>query len=148
MATVCVDASFVLKWFLPEEHSDCAGAALLDYQEQKVNFAAPGLLPFEIISVLRRKVYFGILLPSEADEVFSCFISMKFKLLSGSRLNRQAWQYAVYFNRPNAYDCFYLAAAKILAVGLWTADQRLYNATRDKLPWVKWVGEYGQASLT
>jgi predicted nucleic acid-binding protein len=30
----------------------------------------------------------------------------------------------------------------MLGCELWTADERLYNAVKDELPWVKWLGNY------
>ena len=46
------------------------------------------------------------------------------------------------FNRPQAYDSHYLALAEMLGLELWTADERLYNAVKDALPWVKWLGDF------
>jgi predicted nucleic acid-binding protein len=43
-------------------------------------------------------------------------------------------------NRPTAYDAQYLALAERLACDFWTADERLFNAASQQLPYVKWVG--------
>jgi predicted nucleic acid-binding protein len=49
------------------------------------------------------------------------------------------------FDRPAAYDSHYLALAEMLGCELWTGDRRLYNAVKDELPWVKWLGDYRRA---
>jgi predicted nucleic acid-binding protein len=39
------------------------------------------------------------------------------------------------------YDTHYLVLAEYLACEFWTADERLANAVRGELPWVRWLGE-------
>lgn len=34
------------------------------------------------------------------------------------------------------------ALAEILGCEFWTADERLVNAAKDKLPWNRWLGDY------
>ncbi len=45
-------------------------------------------------------------------------------------------------NLPTIYDALYLALARDHGCEFWTADERLYNAVRDRLPWVHWIGVY------
>jgi predicted nucleic acid-binding protein len=44
-------------------------------------------------------------------------------------------------DRPRSYDTAYLALARLLQCELWTADQKFYNAVKDKAIEVKWIGE-------
>ena len=44
------------------------------------------------------------------------------------------------FNHPAAYDAHYLALAEMMDCEFWTADERLFNAVRDELSWVRWLG--------
>jgi len=39
------------------------------------------------------------------------------------------------------YDASYLSLAKKNNIGFVTGDKRLYNAVKDKLKWVKWIGD-------
>ena len=48
---------------------------------------------------------------------------------------------ATRFNRPTAYDAKYLALAEMMNCEFWTADERLFNAVRDELSWVRWLGQ-------
>lgn len=41
-----------------------------------------------------------------------------------------------------AYDGTYLALAEHEGAPLITGDERLYNAVKGELPWVRWIGEY------
>ena len=38
----------------------------------------------------------------------------------------------------------FLSGALDLSKGLWvyTGDRKLFNATKDLLPWVRWIGDY------
>lgn len=56
-------------------------------------------------------------------------------------MTKRAIEFADTFNRPASYDAHYLALAEYLECELWTADERLWNATKATLPWVRWVGE-------
>lgn len=57
-------------------------------------------------------------------------------------LLRRAFEIAVQFNRPTAYDSQYLAVAERLECEFWTADERLFNAVNQQLAWVKWIGNF------
>ena len=57
-------------------------------------------------------------------------------------LLRRGYELATQFNRPTAYDAQYLAVAERLQCEFWTVDERLYNAVKQALPWVKWLGNF------
>lgn len=73
---------------------------------------------------------------------FQAFFDLNVELLYPEGLHWRAWELARQFNRPQAYDSYYLALAEILDRELWTADERLYNVVKDHLSWVKWLGNY------
>ena len=58
-------------------------------------------------------------------------------------LLKEAYELAGEFNRPRAYDAQYLALAKRLSCEFWTADERLFNAVKDKFPYIHWLGNWG-----
>jgi predicted nucleic acid-binding protein len=39
-----------------------------------------------------------------------------------------------------------LSLAEEAGCEFWTADQKLYNAVKDRMPFVKWLGDYGNAA--
>jgi len=41
----------------------------------------------------------------------------------------------------SAYDTAYFALPEAEGCELWTGDRPFYQAVRDNLPWIKWIGE-------
>ena len=54
---------------------------------------------------------------------------------------QRAFDWTIRLQHAAAYDSFYLALAETTRDGLWTADVRLYNATKSLAPWVHWAGD-------
>jgi predicted nucleic acid-binding protein len=52
MADIVVDASTVVKWYIPEEHHEQARALRDDFLNGKHDLFAPALMPFEAINAL------------------------------------------------------------------------------------------------
>ena len=137
---VCVDASLALKLVIAEEDSPLAHALWDTWVEEGVEIVSPPLLAFEGISVIRSKVHRGLVPPDEGELMFKAFRAQRVKLLYPEGLHERAWEMANRFHRPQAYDSHYLALAEMLGCELWTADERLYNAVKEELPWVKRPG--------
>lgn len=138
---VCVDASLVLKLVLGEDDSPQAIALWRRWIDEDVTVAAPPLLAYEVTSVLRTKVYCGLLTPETGDEAFREIHAQGIRYLAPSNLHVRAWELAKRLHRPAAYDAHYLALAEILGCEFWTADERLFNAARGMLPWIRHLGE-------
>ena len=56
-------------------------------------------------------------------------------------MNLRALEIMQRFALPSAYDAHYLALAEARQCECWTADERLWNAVRNALSWVRWIGE-------
>lgn len=136
---VCVDASLVLKLILVEADSAIAHQLWNTWIEAGVDVIAPPLFAFEGTSVLCSKVYRGLIPPQEADLMFTALHLLGVRLVYPEGLHKRAWELARRFNRPQAYDSHYLALAEMLNLEFWTADERLYNAVKDVLPWVRYL---------
>ena len=137
---VCVDASFALKLILPESDSERAEALWQSWLDAHTEIIAPVLFVYETSSVLRNRVHRKDLTTEEGEEALTFFIELAVSYLHPPELRQLAWQLATQFHRPTVYDSFYLALAQISACPLWTADRRLYNAVKDELDWVYWIG--------
>jgi predicted nucleic acid-binding protein len=59
-------------------------------------------------------------------------------------LLKEAYELAVRFNRPRAYDTQYLALAERLGCEFWTADQRLVNSTQGQFSRIRWLGNWSE----
>jgi predicted nucleic acid-binding protein len=144
---VCADAGILIKLVVAEEDSDRADALWEQWKEDGVKVVSPGLLLFELTSVLRKKVHRGLLSPEEGEMAFDTVHRLPVQVLTPSDLHRRAWELAARFNRPAAYDAHYLALAEMMDCEFWTADRRLFNVVKDELPWVHWLGTYGEDEL-
>ena len=139
-SSVCVDANIILWSLIPAPLSEAAEAVLARWRQEGVRLIAPSILAFEVTSSLRRLVYLNEITPEEGEEAFEKFLKLNIHLSHRRAIFPLAWRLAKEFNRPRAYDTAYLALAQLYGCEFWTADKRLYNAVREKLEWVKWLG--------
>ncbi|MCB9152938.1 MAG: type II toxin-antitoxin system VapC family toxin [Caldilineae bacterium] len=138
---VCVDASLVLKLVLAEADSQSAHDLWHTWIDSDTEVFAPEHLAFEATSVLRNHVYRGLISPAAGRLAFDALRAQPIALVSSRILNERTWELAEQFNRPTAYDVYYVALAEALNCDLWTADRRLVTAVHQTLPWVRWLGE-------
>jgi predicted nucleic acid-binding protein len=138
-SSVCVDASLIIRTLIPDRFSNEAETLLTIWQRERTQLLAPALLAFEVTSALRRLVALKAISPSRGDEAFAQFLRIPLRLLTRRVIFPLAWRLAKEFNRPRAYDMAYLAMAQLAKSPFWTADERLYNAVSETLPWVHWV---------
>ncbi len=57
---------------------------------------------------------------------------MPIRLPAPMGLVQCAWELSRRYDRPQVYDCFYLALAEVFDTELWTADRRFFNAVRSQ----------------
>ena len=131
---VSIDASFLLKIFLPEEKSKEAEELWLQWIEDSVEVVAPTLLIFEVSSVLRNCAFRGTIAEDAADKLIVRLKDLDLRLVYTEDLLLEAWEAAKLLKRPTLYDCFYLALSNFLNIPFWTADRKLYNAAKNLFP--------------
>lgn len=73
-------------------------------------------------------------------------LAFKVTLSTFDGLHRSAWEFAAQLRRPTAYDAHDLALASEFGCEFWTANERLFNATRAKFPWVRWLGQFDNSA--
>jgi predicted nucleic acid-binding protein len=139
---ICVDASLILRTLVPGPFTDRALALLGEWRRADALLVAPALIAFEVTSVLRRLVYLREITPSHGERAFDTFRKIEIQLSQQQEILPLAWELAKRLNRPRAYDTAYLACAQLNHCEFWTADEKVYNATKDALDWVKWVGDH------
>lgn len=133
---VVVDASYLLKIFLPEDKSKEAEEQWKSWIEESVEIVAPTLIVFEVSSVLRNKVYRGVLEKDDAKEIVNQLRHLDLTLIYIEELLEEAWEVSFILKSPTLYDCFYIALSRFLDVALWTADKKLYNSAKRKFPFI------------
>ncbi len=118
-----LDASVVLKWFVPEVHSDAA-RRLLDAPHQ---YLAPDLLFPEAGNAIWKKVRRGELTPEEAQRLVADLSRVAVDTIATRGLIADAYALAGATGR-SVHDSTYVALAVRLETQLITADDRLERA--------------------
>lgn len=139
---VVVDSSIFLASILQEEMTPKVVEVMSLWATNHMTLAAPFLLQYELIAVLRKYVYQGRLSLQESIRGRDLLLSLPIHLMMDDDLLRRAYELSIRFNRPTAYDMQYLAVAERLDCEFWTLDQRLYNAVTADLRWVKWLNNF------
>jgi predicted nucleic acid-binding protein len=118
-----VDASVVLKWFVPEIHSDAA-RRLLQLPHQ---YLAPDLLFAETANAIWKKIRRGELTGEQGQRLVDDIGAVAIEAVSCRVLASDAHALAVATGRT-VYDALYLALAVRLQTRMITADERLATA--------------------
>jgi len=140
---VCVDASLAVKWVVKESYDEEALALLEKWRIGKVELIAPAFFEVEVDSIIRKKVAVRkTLTESEGDAAFELLRHLPIKIQSLPNQRQRAWELAKELAQSTIYDTTYLALAELSGCEFWTADKRLYNSVKNKLHFVKWLGEY------
>ena len=137
-----VDASVILAAFFPDEEQTEAQALIRDHVIGRLQLVAPNLLLYEVTNAVVQARRRGRISDEQAEDILSSFEGL------GIALRPVTWQQmlpvALRFDR-SAYDAAYLALAEATDQPLVTGDSRMYNAVREHLDWVKWIGDYQEA---
>ena len=137
-----VDASIVVKWYIPEKYSEEARLLLA----HRIERHAPDILLAEFANTIWKKARRNEISDPRAyfDEL--PYLREVVVLHSGGDLIERAAQIAAKIDHP-VYDCLYLACAEAMGSMLITADQKLGNKVVDHLPDVdvRDIGAHGVA---
>jgi predicted nucleic acid-binding protein len=125
-----VDASVVLKWFVPEVHSDAARRLLVLPHE----YVTPDLLFAEAANAIWKKARREELTPEEGQQLVADIRQIAVETVSCRALAEDAHALANATGRT-VYDSTYIALAVRLNTRAITADDRLEAALK-KIPTV------------
>jgi len=139
---IVVDASIAAKWLFPEEHSEKALGLVTAALTARERIVVPPLLQIEVANILRQRMRRDGLTLTQALDLFERFLEIPVTTHSPTGLTQRALTMADQHQLPAVYDAYYVALAEMLGGDLWTADQRLLRAVGDKLPSVRWIGDY------
>jgi predicted nucleic acid-binding protein len=135
---IVADASVVVKWLLPEIHSEEAARLL----QGDCDIWAPDLIWAEIGNVVWKKWRLGELSEVTGAALLQDFRRLPLSVQSSDLLVDAAWEIAHGLGR-SFYDSLYLALARSQDCPLVTADLRLWNALRagPAAGFLMWVGD-------
>jgi predicted nucleic acid-binding protein len=128
MEALVIDASIAIKWVVEEEGTKAA----LDLRSAH-RLLAPELLMAECASILWKKVQRGELMADEAILASRLLERSGIGFVSMRGLLEQATELAIQLSHP-AYDCIYLAAARLHEARFVTADRRLLRTVSKLAP--------------
>jgi|SRR5690242_8246093 len=148
-SVVVVDTSVAIKWVIPEPDSATADALVQTWKTQGTTLIAPPLFAYEVANTLHQQVRKGKISLDEARKSLSQLLDPnQGPVLMFSpdpainlALSMRALELAQQHGLPATYDAHYLALAEREGCEYWTADERLWNAVKVRLPWVRWLGE-------
>lgn len=126
MSVFVVDASVVVKWFVPEIHSDAARRLLALRHE----YVAPDLLFAEAANTIWKKIRRKELTDEEGQQLVADIGRIAVETVSCRALAEDAHALANATGRT-VYDSMYLALAVRLNTRSITADERLEVALRN-----------------
>lgn len=137
-----VDASVALKWqFEDEEITESATALLRDFVERKVTLITPTLFSYEIINAINTAINRKRIGEEAGHRAILYLTSLGIELRSFENLIGPTFYMARQYSL-SPYDCAYMALAEKEKCDLLTGDKKLSNAVKNRLPWVRWIGDY------
>src|ERR1700686_3394750 len=116
-----VDASVVVKWFLPEPSDQAALRLLRHYQEESVRLFAPALIMLEVSNVFCKRVRRGEMSAVRAKEAYRLLKINAPVLVDDRELMDEAVMLALASGQA-LYNCLYLALALRQGSEMITAD--------------------------
>ena len=122
---VVVDASVVVKWFLPEVHAEAARRLL----RGRRTLVAPELIWAEIGNTLWKKYIRKELTADAAYAILQDMQRFPLQTIAINVLLDMAWNLAVRF-QISVYDALYLALAMSRHCTLVTADHQLFTVLK------------------
>lgn len=138
---VVVDASVAIKWVLKEPLSEEALLALKQWSDKQTKIISPCLLMFEVANAIYKRFVRKELTIEQAKQRVELFNSFAPALDFGFKDQVRVLDLAQKLNRPSTYDLYYLVLAEKNECEFWTADEKLWNAVKSSLAWVKWIGD-------
>jgi predicted nucleic acid-binding protein len=141
--TVVVDANILIAFALTDEplHTQ-ANQLLAAWQNTGETLTAPRLFRSEITAVVRKAVYQGRIDAQRGRALLAQLLSYSLAFHEDDALLKEAYELAVRFNRPRAYDSQYMALAERLQCDFWTADERLVNSIQAQFSRIRWLGHW------
>lgn len=143
-ASLVVDASVALKWYLLDEPDRQAAVELFRaWEESRLDFVAPAFWPLEVVNGIRKAAARKDrpLDPATARDHVAAFLAMGIAPVDVTRDLDGIYDEAIRLG-TTIYDMSYVHVAERYRIELVTSDDRLVNAVRAEKPFVKHLREY------
>jgi len=137
-----VDANVVAKLYLKDEqYADKAALLFSRFKRGEIHLVAPRLITYEVPAAIKRGA-----VKVKADEetwraaIYS-FESLGLLVIDDSNAKYEAMRLAIKYGR-SYYDALYLLLAEDLGSPLITADDRLFRALHEQVPYLISLASY------
>ena len=141
MKEIVVDASVVLKWYMTDEEWGQEAVSFLEqHVAGSVVLFAPTILTYEVLNALLVAERIGRIAEQTTERAFEGFVELEIEFSDPFVEYSDILFLARSFHRT-VYDASYISLANKKNIDFVTGDKRLYNAVKDKLKWVKWIGD-------
>ena len=141
MDRIVIDASTAVKWQLADEPDAQRALDMLhDYVVGKLAFVAPRIWQYEIANVFNKAVSIGRLAEEAGQDALNSLYALEIEFIDFPA-PEVAYTLARQYQR-SVFDSLYLAIAQTDGIDFWTGDRKLYNATKGRFPFVRWIGDY------
>lgn len=124
-----VDASFILDFLLPDEHSTYVIRAFEEYKKGEMNLIAPIILPFEIANGLKYAVGSKRIKENVASELLEIFFKLDIGLL---QVDMKKTLLVSLKKDLSIYDASYVYLSENLRIPLLTLDNKLLKLASRK----------------
>lgn len=138
-----VDASVLIKGYIPENLSEKANKVFEHVVEGKLLLIAPDLILPEVGNILWKKHRLKELTEIEVNEILKEILLFPLKIESSKSLITFALELAIIYD-ITVYDSLYFSLALLYNTKLITADERLVDKLKvsEYRKYIKWLGEY------
>jgi predicted nucleic acid-binding protein len=138
-----MDASVLIKFYVPEILSDRAERLLAKVEKKDIDLLAPDLIYPEAGNILWKKQRLRELTHSEVEEITDAILSLPLRVETSKSLLPLAVDIAIAYGMT-VYDASYLSLAKVYETTLMTADRKLVDvlAKTDLKDSVIWLGSF------
>ena len=138
-----IDASVLIKFYVPEILSDRAERLLAKVGNKDIDLLAPDLIYPEAGNILWKKQRLRELTRSEVEEIADAILSLPLKIEASRSLLPLAVDIAIAYG-ITVYDALYLSLAKVYETTVITSDRRLVDvlAKTDLKDSIIWLGSY------
>ena len=141
MKRIVIDASVVLKWYLPDEKYGNVALEILDkYVAYEIEILAPSLLEYEVLNGLLIAQKRGRIRDEIVATALEGFLSLEIEQKDISFFYPEVMSFSESYDL-SAYDASYLALADKESALMVTADESLYNKVKTDLKWIRWLGD-------
>jgi predicted nucleic acid-binding protein len=140
---IVIDASVLIKFYVPEVLFDRAERLLAKVEKGDIELSAPDLIYPEVGNILWKKQRLKEITHSEVEEITDAILSFPLKIEASKPLLPLALDIAIACG-ITVYDAIYVSLAKVYETAMMTADRKLVDAlVKTKLKdAITWLGSH------